>query len=177
MGSQKEIRLYRHIKGGRTHGERDNQKIRRFTSRLLRIVCATNNSRRPPNPSGGGGGRGWGVGDPFINQTAGAEPRRAPLNRKPPGVFERNILQLCVSTSAVYLRATVGESREETERVASGFSSTPTKTALTLFLTFRASTSLISRSRGLSVSRAAVIARVLEICACGEGRRGKRWLF
>lgn len=47
------------------------------------------------------------VGDPFINQTAGAEPRRAPLNRKPPGVFERNILQLCVSTSAVYLRANV----------------------------------------------------------------------
>lgn len=65
------------------------------------------------------------VGDPFINQTAGAEPRRAPLNRKPPGVFERNILQLCVSTSAVYLRANVDGSGEESERVASAFSSTP----------------------------------------------------
>lgn len=83
--------------------------------------------------------RGRGLGDPFINQTAGAEPRRAPLNRKPPGVFERNILQLRVSTSAVYLRATVDESAEESERVASVFSSTPTGTALTLGVTFRAS--------------------------------------
>lgn len=114
---------------------------------------------------------GGGVGDPFINQTAGAEPRRAPLNRKPPGVFERNILQFCVSTPAVYLRATVDESAEESERRAAAFSSTPTNTALTLPVTFRASTSLISRSWGLSASRAAVIACVLEICACGEGRR------
>lgn len=118
-----------------------------------------------------GGGGGGTVGDPFINQTAGAEPRRAPLNRKPPGVFERNILQLCVSTSAVYLRANVDGRGEESERVASAFSSTPRKMALTLRVTFRASTSLISRSWGPSASRAAVIACVLEICACGERRR------
>lgn len=72
----------------------------------------------------GGEGRGGTAGDPFINQTAGAEPRRAPLNRKPPGVFERNTLQLRVSTSAVYLRAHVGGSGEESERGASAFSST-----------------------------------------------------
>lgn len=64
---------------------------------LLRIVCATNNSRRPSNPSqwsaaadrqaGRGEGGSAAVGAAFINQTAGAEPRLAPLNRKPPGVF------------------------------------------------------------------------------------------
>lgn len=41
-------------------------------------------SGRQADRQGGGGAA---VGAAFINQTAGAEPRLAPLNRKPPGVF------------------------------------------------------------------------------------------
>lgn len=108
---------------GHKVSEVGNQKVRVFTSPLLRIVCATNNSRRASNPSrqcaagagrGGEGrregeGRSAAVGDPFINQPAGAKPRLAPLNRKPPGVFNGT---LCSAVFPYYLG---GEERIKTE--------------------------------------------------------------
>lgn len=70
------------------------------------LIAAAKNSLRnkqvrpPSNPSRWSAaaarqaGRGRGseaVGAPFIKQTAGAEPRLAPLNTKPPDVFKPNL--------------------------------------------------------------------------------------
>lgn len=79
------------------------ERGRKSESPCVHIAAAKNSLRNKQLPtavqsitpvcSGGrkGGGRERGrsaaVGDPFINQTAGAEPRLAPLNRKPPGIF------------------------------------------------------------------------------------------
>ena len=51
------------------------------------ITLVGSSSRQGRRGGEGEGGAAAAVGAAFINQTAGAEPRLAPLNRKPPGVF------------------------------------------------------------------------------------------
>lgn len=53
----------------------------------VQSITVVGSGRQEAGRRAGGGRWSAAVGAAFINQTAGAEPRLAPLNRKPPGVF------------------------------------------------------------------------------------------
>ena len=90
-----------HSMGGRTGNGRGEGRFGREEKSSVPIPAAKNSLRNKQLPTAaqsitlvgssrhGGKGKGGGsaVGAAFINPTAGAEPRLAPLNRKPPGVF------------------------------------------------------------------------------------------
>ncbi len=92
-----------HIMSGRTGKERAGESGRDGKggkgSALTLIPAAKNSLRNKQLPtavqsitlvgSRRQAGGSAAVGAAFINQTAGAEPRLAPLNRKPPGVLSR----------------------------------------------------------------------------------------
>lgn len=161
----------------------------------VHIPAAKNSLRNKQLPTAaqsirrGGGGEGWGVADPFINQTAGAEPRRAPLNRKPPGVFERNILQLYSPAfphqPLICERLLARARRNRSDEPRRVFLDARRQTAPAPFVTFRAPTALISRSRGggrggappLRFPRGGDCTRTGNVCAWrgteAKRRRGK----